>query len=123
MCILEQRIDIGKQSVGIAVGIVDGSGRRVIDRKTPVMQSFSLAREITKGNELTTFLMGLLAMGIVLIGVLALCVGFVFAQPLAAMLFACGYLVMSGQYPRFAAFRRVHVFSASPQSSERLFED
>lgn len=97
MCILEQRIDIGKQSVGIAVGIVDGSGRRVIDRKTPVMQSFSLAREITKGNELTTFLMGLLAMGIVLIGVLALCVGLVFAQPLAAMLFACGYLIMSGQ--------------------------
>jgi len=69
----------------------------VIDRKTPVMQSFSLAREITKGNELTTFLMGLLAMGIVLIGVLALCVGLVFAQPLAAMLFACGYLIMSGQ--------------------------
>ena len=30
MCFLEQRIDIGKPSVGIAVGIVDGSGRRVV---------------------------------------------------------------------------------------------
>ncbi len=75
----------------------------VVDRKTPVMEAFSLARVITKGNELTTFLMGLLSMGIVLIGFLALCIGIVFAQPLAMLLFACGYLVMSGQLDPKAA--------------------
>lgn len=69
----------------------------VVDRKVPVMSSFSMARVITKGNELTTFLMGLLFMGIILLGLLAFCIGIIFAQSLAMLLFACGYLVMSGQ--------------------------
>jgi hypothetical protein len=75
----------------------------VVDRKTPIMQSFSLARVITKGNEMTTFLMRMLSMGIVLIGFFALCIGIVFAQPLAMLLFACGYLVTSSQLDPKAA--------------------
>jgi hypothetical protein len=69
----------------------------VIDRQTPVMQSFSLARTITKNNELTSFVVGLLAMGVVILGVCALCIGILFAQPLAALLGGCAYLMMSGQ--------------------------
>lgn len=41
--------------------------------------------------------MGLLFMGILLLGLLAFCIGIIFAQSLAMLLFACGYLVMSGQ--------------------------
>ena len=69
----------------------------VIDRRTPVMQSFAVARIITKGNEVTFFVMGLLASAIFFVGVLALCVGIFAAQPLALLMFACAYLMMSGQ--------------------------
>jgi hypothetical protein len=69
----------------------------VVDRKTPVMQSFSLARVVTIGNEVTSLLIMFLSIGIVMLGLLALCVGLLFAQPLAALLFSCAYLTMSGQ--------------------------
>jgi len=69
----------------------------VIDRRMPVMRSFAVARTITKGNEITAFVMGLLALAIFVVGVLALCVGIVAAQPLALLMFACAYLMMSGQ--------------------------
>ncbi len=69
----------------------------VIDRRTPVMQSFAVARIITKGNEVTFFVMGLLAFAIFLVGALALCVGIFAAQPLALLMFVCAYLMMSGQ--------------------------
>jgi hypothetical protein len=71
----------------------------VIDQRTPVMQSFTVARTITKGNELTFFVLVLLSFAIAMIGLLALCVGFLAAQPLALLLFACAYLMMSGQIP------------------------
>ena len=69
----------------------------VVDRRTPVMQAFTVARSITKGNELTTFVMGLLAFAICFVGLLALCVGIIAAQPLALLMIACAYLMMSGQ--------------------------
>lgn len=75
----------------------------VVDQKTPVMESFSLARTITKGNVLTTFLVVLLSMGIIIVGFIALCIGVFVTQSLAMLLFACAYLVMSGQIdPRSA---------------------
>lgn len=69
----------------------------VVDRSVPVMKSFGLAAETTRGNSLNTFLIGLCAMGIGLLGVLACVVGVLFAQPLAMLLICCGYLMMSGQ--------------------------
>ncbi len=69
----------------------------VVDQKKRVFESFSLARTITQGNELTSFLAALLAFGICMVGLLCLCVGVFVAQPLAMLLFPCAYLVMSGQ--------------------------
>ena len=69
----------------------------VVDRRTSVMQAFTVARSITKGNELTTFVMGLVSFAICFVGVLALCVGIIAAQPLAMLMIACAYLMMSGQ--------------------------
>lgn len=69
----------------------------VIDRSVPVMKSFGLASETTRGNSLNSFLIFLSAIGIGLLGVLACVVGTVFAQPLAMLVICCGYLMMSGQ--------------------------
>jgi uncharacterized membrane protein len=69
----------------------------VVDRRTPVMQSFGLATEISRGNTLNTLLLTLSSMGIGLLGFLACGVGILFAQPLAMAVFGSGYLMMSGQ--------------------------
>jgi len=69
----------------------------VVDQRKPVFESFSLARTITQGNELTSFLAVLLVFGIIFVGLLCLCLGVIVAQPLAVLLFPCAYLVMSGQ--------------------------
>ncbi|MCY2982053.1 MAG: hypothetical protein NTY15_00255 [Planctomycetota bacterium] len=69
----------------------------VVDQKKPVMESFSLARTITQGNEMTSFLIALLNFGIMMVGFIALCFGIIPAYPLAMLLFPCAYLVMSGQ--------------------------
>jgi hypothetical protein len=69
----------------------------VVDRRTPVMQSFGLATEVSRGNTLNTLLLTLSSMGISLLGILACGVGILFAQPLAMALFGSGYLMMSGQ--------------------------
>lgn len=69
----------------------------VIDRRTPVMEAFTLAGEITRGNTMNTFRVGLMGTGIGLLGFLACIVGILFAQPLAMLLFGSAYLMMSGQ--------------------------
>ncbi len=69
----------------------------VIDRRTPVMQSFGLATEISRGNTLNVLRLSLFSFGIGLLGLLACGVGILFAQPLAMALFGSGYLMMSGQ--------------------------
>lgn len=69
----------------------------VVDQKKPVMESFSPARIITQGNEMTSFLLALLNFGIMMVGFIALCFGIIPAYPLAMLLFPCAYLVMSGQ--------------------------
>lgn len=69
----------------------------VVDNKAPVMESFSMAARITEGNKLTTFVLWMLSVGIMILGVLALCIGVLFAAPLVSMLFATAYLMMSNQ--------------------------
>ncbi len=69
----------------------------VIDRRFPVMQSFSAARAITRGNEVTSLINGLLVLAVMIIGMLAFCIGIIAAQPLAFLLHGCAYLMMSGQ--------------------------
>jgi uncharacterized membrane protein len=71
----------------------------VIDKKSTVMDSFGLAREITANNVGTAFLLWIVSVGISLLGVLACCVGIILAAPLTAMMFSVAYLMMSGQIP------------------------
>jgi uncharacterized membrane protein len=69
----------------------------VVDRHVPVMKSFGLAYEITRGNSLNSFLIWICGTAIAFIGLLACFVGIVFAQPLVLLMVSAGYLMMSGQ--------------------------
>jgi phage FluMu protein Com len=71
----------------------------VVDDKSEVFESFSVARTITEGNMGTIVLVWLVGLGISLLGCLALCVGLLFAAPLVGMMYVVSYLMMSGQIP------------------------
>src|SRR5436190_5867596 len=72
----------------------------IVDRKAGVIESFSVASRITHGNWGSSFVLWLMSVGIILMGCMALCVGVLFAAPLVSMMFAVGYLMMSGQLPQ-----------------------
>lgn len=69
----------------------------VLDRKAGIIDSFALAATITKDNWGTAFVLWLASLGIVLVGLLALCVGVIFAAPLVSVIWGTAYLMMSGQ--------------------------
>jgi phage FluMu protein Com/uncharacterized membrane protein len=69
----------------------------VLDRRMGVIESMSLSSELTKGNKGTIFLIGLLAFGIMIAGLLALCVGYFVAMPFIALMSAVTYLAITGQ--------------------------
>ena len=71
----------------------------VVDEKSSVMESFTLASEITQGNKGTTFIMWLAGGGIMMLGVMACCIGIIFAAPLVTTITSVAYLMMSGQIP------------------------
>jgi hypothetical protein len=75
----------------------------VVDQKTRVIEAFTVASSITKGNWGTAFLLWLLSIAIMFAGLLALCIGVIFAAPLVTVLFTTAYLMMAGQlsvYPQ-----------------------
>jgi hypothetical protein len=51
----------------------------VLDEKAGIIESFSQAAAITKGNWGNVFVLGLFAFGIMLLGLLAVCIGLIFA--------------------------------------------
>ena len=69
----------------------------IVDKRTPVFESFKLAREITQGNLLKTFVLSIFAIGISMVGLLVFCVGIIPAQSLIGLLMCTAYLAMSGQ--------------------------
>jgi uncharacterized membrane protein len=69
----------------------------IVDRDLAVIESLRRSTELTSGNYGATFLLGLAFFGMVLVGVLALCVGVIFAVPLGSLMFAVAYCLMSGQ--------------------------
>ena len=71
----------------------------VVDEKASVTESFGTASMITEGNRLTTIVLWLVSIGAMILGFLALCVGVIFAAPFVSLLWATGYLMMSGQLP------------------------
>jgi uncharacterized membrane protein len=72
----------------------------IVDNKAGVMESFGMARTITKGNWGTSFVLALASIGISILGVLALCVGMLAAIPFTYLMFVSAYLLMSGQVGR-----------------------
>ncbi|MCY2968068.1 MAG: hypothetical protein NT069_31300 [Planctomycetota bacterium] len=69
----------------------------IVDDQAGAMESLSKARAMTTGNLGTTFILGLIAYGLVLVGELACGVGVFVALPLVSLMFAVAYLKMSGQ--------------------------
>jgi uncharacterized membrane protein len=69
----------------------------VVDNKAGVTDSFSVASTITQGNKGTTFVLWLASIGIMLVGLLAFCIGIIFAAPLVSVMWGAAYLMMSGQ--------------------------
>jgi len=74
-----------------------GAYYQVVDGRSSVFGSFSDAYQYGRLNVGTTLVIGLAGFGITIIGVLALCVGLLFAVPLVMMMWAVAYLMMSGQ--------------------------
>lgn len=83
----------------------------VVDEKSSVLESFGMAYRVTQGNRATSFLAGLSALVILIVGALACGIGIFAAVPLAMMIMpAVAYLMMSGQmppegYPRQQVYR------------------
>jgi phage FluMu protein Com len=75
----------------------------LVDQRAGVIESFSIAGRITKGNWGSAFVLWLMSVGIVLLGCMALCVGVLFAAPLVSVMWATAYLMMSGQLMPYAA--------------------
>ncbi len=72
----------------------------VVEGKADVMESFSVASRITKNNWGAAILLWFISLAISLAGLLALCIGIIFAAPLVTMMWVTAYLMMSGQIDR-----------------------
>jgi hypothetical protein len=69
----------------------------IVDQNVGVAESFRKSRELTGGNLLAIFILGLAMMGINMLGQMACYVGMIFSIPLTALIFAVAYCRMSGQ--------------------------
>jgi uncharacterized membrane protein len=76
----------------------------VVDRKSGVLESFSLAAKISQNNWGTTLILVLMSISIPILGCMVLCIGFLFALPLVSLLWTVAYLMMSGQIPQNSAY-------------------
>lgn len=69
----------------------------LIDEDSPGIDCLWRARELTRGNWGSAFLLALVGFGLVLLGFAACCIGFIFTFPLAQLLPAVAYCRMTGQ--------------------------
>ncbi len=69
----------------------------LVDRNCGVMESFQLAGKHASGNRLNALVLGLIAIGLSLLGLMACGVGILISAPLVMMMFTIAYLMMSGQ--------------------------
>ncbi len=63
----------------------------IVDRNLGVIESFKYSAQVTKNNLLGIFLIYLLCIAIIIAGLIALCVGVIFAYPLALLIIAVAY--------------------------------
>ncbi len=75
----------------------------IVDRKVGVIESFRISRELTRGNLMNCFILGMAAFVIYTLGSAACYVGLIFAIPL--IVFALTYCQMQGE--ALAGVRRV----------------
>ncbi len=69
----------------------------ILDRNVGVMDSLNISKEITTGNKLTLFLIGLIEIALAVLGLLACCLGLLAVVPFLTLLAPVTYLVMTGQ--------------------------
>ncbi|MBN1852899.1 MAG: hypothetical protein JW829_09250 [Pirellulales bacterium] len=69
----------------------------IIDRKTPVLDAFSISRQITAGNKWIIFGLWLVGILLIIAGLLACCVGIIVVIPYIRVAGVVAYLMMSGQ--------------------------
>jgi uncharacterized membrane protein/predicted RNA-binding Zn-ribbon protein involved in translation (DUF1610 family) len=69
----------------------------IVDRDVGVMEAFRRSTELTSGNYGASVLLGLVILGLGLLGVAALCLGWIFTVPLSGLMMAVAYCLMSGQ--------------------------
>lgn len=68
----------------------------IVDRNVGVMDSLSISKEITTGNKATLLVLGFVAVGISILGLLACCIGIIFAAPYIQVMVAVAYRKMAG---------------------------
>ncbi|MBL8827359.1 MAG: hypothetical protein JNM18_10325 [Planctomycetaceae bacterium] len=69
----------------------------IVDRGMGVMDSLNTSAQIMAGNRLLLFVLGIVCGGIMLLGLLAFCVGLFVAIPLVSLVMVVAYLQMTGQ--------------------------
>jgi hypothetical protein len=69
----------------------------IVDRDEGVIESFQTSLELTSGNYLAGFLLGLVWFGLWVGGLAACCIGLLFSYPLAMLALAVAYCNMSGE--------------------------
>ncbi len=69
----------------------------IVDGKAGAIESFQMARPLAQENVGTVVVLWLASTGIMLAGLLALCVGLLVAAPLVSLVWGAAYLLMSGQ--------------------------
>lgn len=69
----------------------------IVDRDVGSIESLRLSLQITRGNKVSLFLLGILGGLIVIAGIFACCIGLLFALPLVYLFMTTAYLAMSGQ--------------------------
>lgn len=88
----------------------------MVDRNLGIMESFSYSSSITTNNRLNLFLLILLSIAIFIAGVIALCVGLIFAIPVSWLMWIVAYRWM--QYGHRAAMD--HPGSQTPMLATKL---
>jgi hypothetical protein len=69
----------------------------ILDRNVGIMDSLGISKEITTGNKLTLFAIGVVSVLLAFAGLLACCVGLLAVVPFLSLLAPVTYLAMTGQ--------------------------
>jgi uncharacterized membrane protein len=69
----------------------------IVDRGVGPLNSFSLAWQYSEGNRMSSFVLGIIQIGVIILGFLALCIGLLFTMTFAGIMWTVAYLHITGQ--------------------------